>query len=162
MKKRNILNTVLAMVLLVGLSGCGEDSSSYSPTKRNSSKDTPNKLYFKAIDHDSFSITLEKNNKEYYHVGMTIRDNEGSQLNYTGLNVRGKAILSCRNSFSASDLNVYDCILKYIVVEGYFTPDDREIKLFLNKDKRYSIYLKEFKMGEKDKETLIQTIPSEY
>jgi len=50
----------------------------------------------------------------------------------------------------------------YIVVEGYFTPDDREIKLFLNKDKRYSIYLKEFKMGEKDKETLIQTIPSEY
>ena len=146
--------------MAIGFSGCGEDDNLSSNLGSSGEKDSPNKVIFKSIDADTFMITLERNNDNYFHVAYRITDSDGSSIHLSGINPRGKAILTCTNSFSTPDANTYQCIEKYIFNVGQM--DDIETRIRFYKNKTYTINMIEYKIGQADKITHIKTLRGEY
>jgi hypothetical protein len=160
MKNKKIISLASMALMVIGFSGCGEDDNSSSNVGSSSGKDFANKVAFKSIDGDSFTITLERNNDNYFHVAYRITDSDGSSIHLLGINSRGKAILTCTSSYSSTDANTYQCVEKYTFNVGKM--DDVETRIRFYRDKRYTINMIEYKMGQADKITHIKTLRGEY
>ena len=160
MNSKKIVSYMTMILVAVGLNGCGEDST----TGSNSSGDSANKVIFNSIDNDSFSITLERNNNDYYHVAYKLMSNDNQTIILSGINSKGKAVLTCNNSFSTSDSNRYACIEKYSLESGSLNDVQRDINLYGSKT--YSLDMYEYEMdgatSYKENVTHIKTLQGEY
>jgi hypothetical protein len=150
---KQIVSYMTMILVAVGLNGCGEDSS----TDLSSSGDSANKVIFNPIDNDSFSITLECNNNDYDEIAFSLTDSDGLGLDITTISSEGTIIMTCLNSYSSIESNLYVCNKKSSLSDIEFAQ-----RFTFYKNKSYAIDLLEYNIGEEKKITHITTLQGEY
>jgi len=155
---KKIVSLVIVALMAIGFSGCGGNVGS------GSGKDSSNKVTFESIDSDTFKIALERNSGDYssdiLHVAYRIADSDGNDIHLSGLNLKGKKILTCTNSYSSADANTYQCTEETYTFLG---KTDKEVRITFYRNKSYIIDMIEYIGIElKEKVTHIKTLQGEY
>lgn len=141
MKQSKLISVIsISMVISLGLSACGEDSSTIS--NMNNSNGT-NKTTLNVLP-TLFTINTSAQNvgtsADYFYVGQEMINASQNSIFNTGTANTGSVITTCVFSAPTPNglANEYNCLSTYDTTALFRIPDSAE-KLILNKGETYTV-----------------------